>query len=67
MTGSDKIVFDTDNKKLVEMIFLYVFCVLVYLRFWWMFAFIVFDVVFKSRLAKKNVSEMTYFVSGGDV
>jgi len=47
VTGSDKIMFDTDNKKLVEMIFLYLFCVLVYLRFWWMFAFIVFDVVFQ--------------------
>ena len=33
-----------------------------------MFAFVVFDLVFRykaKRLAVKNVSEMTYFVSGG--
>jgi len=33
-----------------------------------MFAFVVFDLVFQywaKRLAEKNVSEMTYFVSGG--
>jgi len=48
--------------------FLVFYCVVVFLCSGWMFAFVVLglvSLVLAKRLAEKNVSEMTHFVSNG--
>jgi len=56
------------------LVFVFVYCLAFCMFFFWfilncfvlmLFAFGVLDLVFFQRLARKNVSEMTYFVSSG--